>query len=301
MISPGSVVSTPDTQQVKGREGKRGGKEDGLLTDQVKGFIERISHGLAAVGVAPADRFDEAPPGHGPTAFIPDAKAVVVIGLPIVEGLMNLDRFMEGSGVIKEEDVYTDKAGTTKTWSPRQALRNHIERRGSHEIINIELQTMSMYAAIFLENAGFKSIYLPTTYGQTFSWPGNINRDLPRAPQWFGPFSHRHAAVAAGLGRFGLSNLLLTPQHGPRNRFVSIITAAPLRSDPMIRGPLCLGENCSLCITNCVGRAFGEVHEFKVGGQVNRMARIDRDACLKGFDACYKKCMTVCPVGRKTV
>jgi epoxyqueuosine reductase QueG len=263
------------------------------LTTGLKEFIDKISHGFAMVGVASIDRFRNAPQGHGPRDFIGDANAVVVIGLPIAEGLADFHRFLENSELIKEEEEYVDKDGVKKTWYPRRATRNHIERRGSHEIINIELQALSMYGSIFLEKAGFKSVYLPTTYGQTFSWPAS----LPH--QRVGPFSHRHAAVAAGLGEFGLNNLLLTRQYGPRNRFVSIITQAPLAADPLIDKPICLGEKCSLCVKSCGGQAFGNIYSLDIGGHENRLARINIDSCYAAFDTCFKKCLTACPIGKR--
>ncbi len=271
---------------------------DSVLTQDFKKKIVDLSHGVGLVGVASIDRFANAPQGHGPRNFLPRANAVIVIGLPIVEGLTDFDRFMEGSEIIKEEDTYEDKAGVTQLWNPRRALRNHIERRCSHEVINMELQTISMYGAIFLEKAGYKSVYLPTTYGQTFSWPGNTNRDFPRVPKEFAPFSHRHAAVAAGLGELGLNNLLLTPQYGPRNRFVSIITTAPLAADPLLQKHVCLGEKCSLCINRCSGKAFGSFYELNIGGYKNRLARINVESCHKGFQTCFKRCITACPLGK---
>ena len=89
------------------------------LTVDLKRYVKEISHGAALVGVASVDRFEGAPHGHAPEGFIPDAQAVVVIGLPIVAGLMDLDRFMEESVVVKEEDVYLDRDGVTRTWNPR--------------------------------------------------------------------------------------------------------------------------------------------------------------------------------------
>jgi epoxyqueuosine reductase QueG len=272
---------------------------DSLLTGKLKQLIAEMSYDVALVGVASIERFSGAPVGHGPRDFIPDANAVVVIGFPITEGLSDFEQFLEKSEVIKEEDTYLSKDGSIKPWKPRQALRNHIERRCSHEIINIELQRLSMYAAILLEKAGYKSVYLPTSYGQTFSWPVNINSDLPHPPQGFGAFSTRHAAVAAGLGEFGLNNLLLTPQYGPRNRFVSLITRAPLVADPLLQKPVCLGKKCSLCLKKCGGKAFGEFYELEIGGHVNHLARLNRDACRASFGSCLKKCITACPVGLK--
>lgn len=273
--------------------------QDAQLTANLKQFIATMSYDFALVGVASIDRFNKAPVGHGPRDFIPDANAVVVIGLPIAEGLSDFEHFLEESEVIKEDDTYLSKDGSVKPWKPREALRNHIERRCSHEVINIELQRFSMYAAFFLEKAGYKSVYLPTSYGQTFSWPVNINSDLPHPPQGFGAFSTRHAAVAAGLGEFGLNNLLLTPQYGPRNRFVSLITRAPLVADLLLQKPVCLGEKCALCLKKCGGHSFGEIYELEIGGHVNRLARLNREACRAGFGSCLKKCITACPVGLK--
>jgi epoxyqueuosine reductase QueG len=272
------------------------GGSDGALTEALKQAIANRSDGIAMVGVAPTDRFGSSPPGHGPRDFIPDANAVVVIGYPIADGLTDLASFMEDSELVKDEGTYKDWEGREFTWNPKRALRNHIERRSSHEIINIELQTLSMYAANFLEKNGHKSIYLPTTYGQTFSWRSNIDWSYPHALQ--GPFSHRHAAVAAGLGEFGLNNLVLTRKYGPRNRFVTVITRAPLAPDPLLEGTICLGETCSQCVRRCHGQAFGEVYELNVGGHENRLAKIDIGACMRGFDACYKGCIAACPIGR---
>lgn len=275
------------------------GEQNRLLTEDLKRLISDRSHGAALVGVASIDRFAAAPRGHGPADFIPDAQAVVVIGLPVVTGLIDFDRYLEGSEVIREEDTCIDRDGVAQRWNPRRAVRNHVERRCIHEVINMELQTLSMYGALWLERAGFASTYLPTSYGQTFSWPQNLQKDLPRAPREFSPFSHRHAAVAAGLGTFGLSNLLLTPQYGPRIRLVSLITAAPLLSDPLLQQPVCLGESCSLCLTGCNGGdVFGEAYTLDLAGQASRLARIDKKACLRGAESCYKKCLTACPVGR---
>jgi epoxyqueuosine reductase QueG len=72
-------------------------------------------------------------------------------------------------------------------------------------------------------------------------------------------FSQRHAAVAAGLGEFGWNGVALVPDVGPRVRFVSIITTAPLDPDPMYSGPsLCkpdacrkLGGGVQLCVRVC--------------------------------------------------
>jgi epoxyqueuosine reductase len=275
------------------------------LTGALRQYLLAVSHDAALVGIASADRFEGAPRGHHPCDFLAEARSVVVVALPIVSGLMGWHEYMADSEVIRDLETCVDKDGAEHTWSPRTAIRKHIERRCCYEVINDELQALSMYGAIFLEKAGYSSTYLPTTYGMTLSWPGNYQWDFPKPPRGFAPFSHKHAAVAAGLGQFGLSNLLLTPQHGPRQRLVSIITAAPLAADPLLADRLCLGEDCARCITNCPAGAFGESHEVEVAGQRAALARFDVEACRGYYKdsvfgaQCARECLTHCPAGRR--
>ena len=277
---------------------------DHALTDKLKRYLLDISHDAALVGVASVDRFEQAPKGHRPDSFVPDAQSVVVVALPIVFGLMRWHEYMEDSERVKAVDTYTDADGNEQEWSPRTMIRKHIERRCCYEVINNELQALSMYGAMFLERAGHTSTYVPTTYGMTLSWPGNYKWDFPKPPQGTGPFSHKHAAVAAGIGQFGMNNLLLTPQYGPRQRLVSLITTAPLAADPPINEPICLGEECSLCVDDCPANAFADPFDFDAAGQTMTMAKIDIEAC-RGYykdsahgEQCARQCMTSCPVGR---
>ena len=267
---------------------------------ELKEMLRR--RGARLIGIGSVDRFEGAPKGHHPRDFLEDARSVVAIGLPIVRGLMGWNRFMEGSERIPMVEKYTDAEGTSITWSPRTTVRKHIERRCSYEVINMELNTLSMYAAIFLEEHGYRTAYLPATYGMTLSWPGNYRWDFPKPPMGTGPFSHRHAAVASGLGRFGRNNLLLTRQYGPRQRLVSLITEAPLQADPLIEEEICLGEPCSRCVEACPAGAFCQPHTFPVGGVAQTVASIDIEAC-RGYykdsaygEQCGRECMTACPL-----
>ena len=261
-----------------------------------------INRGARLVGIASVDRFGGAPKGHHPTDFIAEAHSVVVIGLPIVRGLMGWNGFMAGSERLPMKARYTDVDGKKNLWNPLTNVRKHIERRCSYEVINMELNVLSMYAAMYLEEQGYESIYLPATYGQTLSWPGNYIWDFPKPPSGTGPFSHKHAAVAAGLGRFGRNNLLLSPQYGPRQRIVTVISEAPLHSDPLCDETLCLGDECNACVENCPAKAFSDTFDFTVAGQSQNMARIDIEACRGYYKAgafgeqCGRECMTSCPL-----
>ncbi len=89
----------------------------------------------------------------------------------------------------------------------------------------------------------------------------------------------RIAAVAAGLGEIGYSNLLLTPEFGPRQRVAAIITDAPLEPDPLFEGKLC--DRCMLCVKNCPGHAISpkETVKVNIGGKECEYAKLDQTAC----------------------
>jgi hypothetical protein len=134
-----------------------------------------------------------------------------------------------------------------------------------------------------------------------------------------GDISQKHAAVAAGLGRFGLQSLVLTPQFGPRQRWGAIITDAPLKLGFPLKEGLCRPEICDYaCIKNCPIQAFSERQtegiedpNFLPGGLWHYW-NIDKLGCrtyrakrkeelgwvTEGGHACAI-CMKVCPIGKR--
>ena len=60
--------------------------------------------------------------------------------------------------------------------------------------------------------------------------------------------SHKHAAVACGLGKFGLNNLVISPDWGPRVRLATVITDAAFEYDqPLGENPCLTGECVKIC------------------------------------------------------
>jgi epoxyqueuosine reductase len=118
-------------------------------------------------------------------------------------------------------------------------------------------------------------------------------------------FSHKLGAHLAGLGWIGKSCLLITPEMGPRVRWATILTDAPLRK---------IGErinegcgDCTECVDICpvkafTGRAFRE--------QEPREARYDAGKCDRYFAEMNEKdaglavcglCLYICPYGREKI
>ncbi|OPX84224.1 MAG: Epoxyqueuosine reductase [Pelotomaculum sp. PtaB.Bin104] len=106
-------------------------------------------------------------------------------------------------------------------------------------------RSTSYRAARFLENNyGAKVATIPIAY------PFEMHNDRKAVAD----FSHRHAAVAAGLGTFGRHNLVIHPRFGTRVNFVSIISNLDMESTLQKHEDLCV--RCDLCVENCPGRAL---------------------------------------------
>ncbi len=278
-----------------------------LGSKKIKEFA--LSHGTSMVGVAPVGRFREAPRGHRPTDFIKDARSV------IVQGIRLLPSVVDWRDYFKESEQLTP--------SKREFLAWGIYHKGGYAVVNQKLELLALDMTLFLENQEFKSIFLPATGPYDF----DTNRDkISRLYQWYRAreldmekeekeyekeeeveltpiysFSHRHAAVLAGLGRFGLSNLVLTPEYGPRMRFISVITTAEIEPDPLIEKEICLypKTGCTECIDKCPFGALTSPHKIDLGGIKMPFADFDANKCPDGSFPCGGICINVCPVGTK--
>ncbi|GAB6062479.1 4Fe-4S binding protein [Deferrisoma palaeochoriense] len=142
-----------------------------------------------------------------------------------------------------------------------------------------------------------------------------------------GDLSLRHAAVAAGLGRFGRHNLVIHPRLGSRVVFTAVVTEAELPPDPPVAEELCTG--CGLCVENCPASALDEEGKtdvmkclknsqpYGIAGAIRFWTQFgeadpaERKAMLRdphywrlyqagfiGFQYFCFRCMATCPVGR---
>lgn len=93
-------------------------------------------------------------------------------------------------------------------------------------MMNNFLDTTTLKISRFLQHNGYQS--LPVHASDPY--------DLINLK---GVISHKHMAVQAGIGEFGLNNLLLTPQFGPRQRLAQVLTDAELKPDSPINQHLC--------------------------------------------------------------
>lgn len=73
-------------------------------------------------------------------------------------------------------------------------------------------------------------------------------------------WSHRHIARMAGLGTFGINNMLIT-KAGCCGRYFTIVTNLPVSPDKMLEKENCLykrNKSCLVCVKHCFSGALNE-------------------------------------------
>ena len=217
------------------------------LTEQLKTKAREL--GADLVGIAPVERFAGAPLRMSPQGLLPGAKSVVVCGIH------HLDAAVELGGVPTPNDCGPyDTQGT----------------------MNSKLDDISFRLARLLEERRHRA--LPIAVTNIWRYRPYKDLDVSFAPD----LAHRYAAAAAGLGQIGWSGLLLTPEFGPRNRFVSVITDAALEPSPMYEGDdLC--DRCMQCVETCPTDAFRKevrrINEIEIGGKVFKFPETNKWRC----------------------
>ena len=107
------------------------------------------------------------------------------------------------------------------------------------------IRSLSLHVKAFLETRDEKACLIPATHNFD---PRKLMSD----------WSHRHVAFIAGLGRFGLNNMLITDR-GCCGRIGSLVTTALIEPDPPFGGEACLYRHngtCRRCVERCVNGAL---------------------------------------------
>ncbi len=157
-----------------------------------------------------------------------------------------------------------------------------------YDIINAKLNDIGLRCANHLEQCGYRAYPVPASL-------------RTGSDKLAGVFSHRLGAHLAGIGWIGKSCNLITPDRGPRLRFATVLTNAPVScGTPLTNG---CGD-CHICQEACpVGAIKGVTWEE----DQDISDRLDAVACDQyhtymrhsfGKRTCGI-CYAVCPYGRR--
>ncbi len=157
-----------------------------------------------------------------------------------------------------------------------------------YRTLNAHIDRCLLQAGLLLQREGWRYIPIPASQST-----GGFH----------GRFSHKQAAVLAGLGTMGRNGLFLHRRYGPAVRLGTLFTNAPLpavRAEPQIK---CL--DCMACVHACPAMAIP-------AGPVaikEEQAIIDRQACSQymkqhfqhiGRGAVCGVCISVCPMRKQS-
>jgi epoxyqueuosine reductase QueG len=231
------------------------------IGDRVQSYAESL--GVDYVGVADLAEAREFILEQGGPA-IARYPFGVTMGIALIDPIVDLlpDRERNGGGILYKHHAY--------------------------DVVNATLDQIALRVANKLQREGYRA----------FPVPASRRTDDARI---CGPFSQKLAAHLAGLGWIGRSCLLVTPDHGPRVRWVTVLTDAPLVPTGSPMESRC--GTCHACVTACpvqafTGRGFDPAEP--------REARYDAAACERFFKAEEERtgipvcgmCVWVCPYGQ---
>jgi len=184
-------------------------------TAELKEQARRL--GADFVGIADAAGFLSPDyTGNRPQAFMPGIRSVIVIGVVIPKGCVQ--------PLPKGRPEYTNTlmAGTAT------------------------LRVIAFRLARDLEKQGYQASLVPTEGSEFGMW--YADKETLRAD-----LSLKYAAWLAGLGEYGLNQLLITRETGPRIRLTAILTDAPLDADHPRENTFVRPEcaQCQKCVKAC--------------------------------------------------
>ncbi len=187
--------------------------------------------------------------------MLPSARSMVVAGMEIWPEFLDLTSPQMTAGAPNFNDIY-------------QQHNNYLRGRLSKAVYDIAKTS---------RKAGLKALPLQDQD------PAVDRRSLQAI------ISYKHAGQAAGLGRIGMSSLLITEKYGPRVLLALCLTEAVLEPTGEIDYNIC--RYCNVCVLKCPAKAL----EKPKAGEAYA---INKFACREYVEVAggCSECMRVCPI-----
>ena len=245
------------------------------ITQELKDWITSTCD-MDLVGVADPALLADAPEGHRPADLLPGVKSVVVMGRRLTDGAVS-------GGMRRIEDDQMPSQSSYAAFA-RDLAPNFL-------LLKDTFQT-----AQYLERA-YGEVAAAMPFGELQTGATGV---LPM-PYWVDPyaaglpFDVNRAAVAAGLGQYGWSTEVLTPEYGPRVQFSAVLTTLELAFDAPYSGPrLCDPAACGICSRLCPTGAIKDpaacqaAHKGVVGAETE-VTDFTRNSCIVASCALRKE------------
>lgn len=163
--------------------------------------------------------------------------------------------------------------------SPEESKQHSLYWHHVYDVVTRRLDFLAYDVTRWLNERGFGCLPVPASPPYDFDTLKGI-------------FSHKLAAHLAGVGWIGKNCLLLTKRFGPRVRFVTVLTDAPLETGVALK--LHCGR-CHVCIDACPVNAFTG-REFSP--DEGRELRFDVFKCRDYHrEHPCGRCVSSCPIG----
>jgi epoxyqueuosine reductase QueG len=204
-----------------------------VLISTVQNFVDDYqqqkhicgSWGTPLVGFAAANdplfsrlQFVASPTHAVPQDFLPDAETIIAYFIPF-------DKSISRSNIKGRH--------CSEAWAVAYIETNEL------------IRNLSLHLEEHLLSKGYKSVVIPATH----NWDES---------KLISDWSHRHVAYMAGLGTFGLNNMLITDK-GCCGRVGSFITSAAVSPDTRKDQENCLFKfdgSCGKCAERCINEAL---------------------------------------------
>ena len=179
-----------------------------------------LSIGADLVGVTTRGLLADGPPSADPRYLLPSANSVISFAL-------SLDREIVQDFISK------------KKWRP------HCDNR---KIIAQTLYRIGDTLTEQLRTEGYEAVNVDLNNNYR---PEKDAADVTEMTEFHPDFSHRYAALAAGIGRLGWSGNLLTKDYGALVELGSVLTSATLTPDTPIPDEEHPCDGCKMCSLVC--------------------------------------------------
>lgn len=172
--------------------------------------------GACAVGIATIETLDGGPESTDITKLLPGAKSAISFAFALDTNAIEL---------------YLSK-----------------KDRVTHERNNIDINNLASGAALnlagFIEMKGFKSVPVIANNYYRSDTPGGLLDMMP-------DISQRYLAVRSGVGAFGLSGNVITPEQGAAVILGAVITTAEFEPTEPLPPEKNYCDECRLCMASC--------------------------------------------------